>query len=148
MLLRVSHKGQRLASDRVHQKRIQLFCTVLHFRREICKRFLCQTLEGTFHRWFEVGHTCHTLEDEGPLTLFSVAPREDRTLVHHTRINAPLGFHCQPLRLCELLTHFRQFLGQLFRRCHGHSTQELTHWLRYYVAVYKFDDDSSHFSDS
>ena len=55
-----------------------------------------------------------------------------------------LGFHCQPLSLCELLAHFRQCLGQLLRRCHGHSTQQL----HYHVTMYGSEGGSKYLSDS
>ena len=131
-ILCASDKSQRFPTDRAHQEIVQLFHTEPHLRSELCKRFIRQPCERTFQRGIQIGHGCHRLEDERPFSPLRVATGESWTLVHHARVHLPcyrgscsLGFCCQSLSFSEMLTHFRQCLGQLLHRCHVRSARQV-----------------------
>ena len=101
MLFCASDESQRFSPDCFHQETAQLFRTELHPRSELCDRFLCRSSECAFHRWFEIRHGCHRLEDEEPFAPLGVASWEGWTLVHHARIHLPCACHCR-LNSCSL----------------------------------------------
>ena len=126
MLFCASDECQRFSPDCVHQEIVQLFRTELHLWSELCKRFLRQSSECTFHRWFEIRHGCHRLQDAGPFALrCRVLRRLERLFITRGSTcpvdvidSCSLGFRCQSLSFSELLAHFCQCLGQLLHRCH------------------------------
>ena len=85
-----SDESQRFSPDCGHQEMVQLFRTELYLRSELCKRFHCQSRECTFHRWFEIRHGCHGLEDEKAIR---------STQCRHLRKMDTCSSHADPLAL-------------------------------------------------